>query len=125
MTRECPRNWQPAELIELGGSLAAPPLPHHRAYGTVPRRFGGNDGAFAIVPVSQAGVTAGGGRLLGLTNTRLIAYAPDGPVVAALDPASADVAFSPDGRMVATAAGDWTANVILFDASDAMGQSPN
>src|SRR5215469_732980 len=26
-------------LIGIGGSLAAPPLPHHRAYGSVPRRF--------------------------------------------------------------------------------------
>src|SRR4051812_36428318 len=25
--------------IGIGGSLAAPPLPHHRAYGSVPRRF--------------------------------------------------------------------------------------
>src|SRR3954465_7686064 len=25
--------------IGRGGSLAAPPLPHHRAYGSVPRRF--------------------------------------------------------------------------------------
>ena len=27
------------KLIGIGGSLAAPPLPHHRAYGSVPRRF--------------------------------------------------------------------------------------
>ena len=27
--------------IGIGGHLAAPPLPHHRAYGSVPRRFGG------------------------------------------------------------------------------------
>src|SRR4051812_12158482 len=26
-------------LIGIGGHLAAPPLPHHRAYGSVPRRF--------------------------------------------------------------------------------------
>src|SRR5215213_5754659 len=26
-------------LIGIGGSLTAPPLPHHRAYGSVPRRF--------------------------------------------------------------------------------------
>src|SRR6516165_8882530 len=25
----------------IGGHLAMPPLPHHRAYGSVPRRFGG------------------------------------------------------------------------------------
>src|SRR5262245_58787760 len=25
----------------IGGPLARPPLPHHRAYGSVPRRFGG------------------------------------------------------------------------------------
>jgi hypothetical protein len=25
--------------IGIGGSLAAPPLPHHLAYGSVPRRF--------------------------------------------------------------------------------------
>ena len=27
-------------LIGIGGRLAASPLPHHRAYGSVPRRFG-------------------------------------------------------------------------------------
>src|ERR1700746_1533005 len=27
--------------IGIGGHLAMPPLPHHRAYGSVPRRFGG------------------------------------------------------------------------------------
>ena len=27
-------------MIGIGGSLAAPPLPHHLAYGSVPRRFG-------------------------------------------------------------------------------------
>ena len=27
------------DLIGIGGRLAAPPLPHHRAYGSVPRRF--------------------------------------------------------------------------------------
>src|ERR1700746_248894 len=27
------------ELIGIGGHLAMPPLPHHRAYGSVPRRF--------------------------------------------------------------------------------------
>src|SRR5271166_4117759 len=27
--------------IGIGGHLATPPLPHHRAYGSVPRRFGG------------------------------------------------------------------------------------
>src|SRR5512142_2364634 len=27
--------------IGIGGHLAVPPLPHHRAYGSVPRRFGG------------------------------------------------------------------------------------
>ena len=27
-------------LIGIGGHLAMPPLPHHRAYGSVPRRFG-------------------------------------------------------------------------------------
>jgi hypothetical protein len=26
-------------MIGIGGRLAAPPLPHHRAYGSVPRRF--------------------------------------------------------------------------------------
>src|SRR5215472_6623947 len=26
--------------IGIGGHLAVPPLPHHRAYGSVPRRFG-------------------------------------------------------------------------------------
>src|SRR3954452_8154525 len=28
-------------LIGIGGPLTRPPLPHHRAYGSVPRRFGG------------------------------------------------------------------------------------
>ena len=28
------------KLIGIGGHLAVPPLPHHRAYGSVPRRFG-------------------------------------------------------------------------------------
>ena len=28
------------EMIGIGGHLAVPPLPHHRAYGSVPRRFG-------------------------------------------------------------------------------------
>src|SRR5690348_9945119 len=28
-----------ASEIGIGGHLAAPPLPHHRAYGSVPRRF--------------------------------------------------------------------------------------
>jgi len=31
-------------LIGIGGSLATPPLPHHRAYGSVPRRFDGSSG---------------------------------------------------------------------------------
>src|SRR6476619_8130781 len=26
-------------MIGIGGHLAVPPLPHHRAYGSVPRRF--------------------------------------------------------------------------------------
>src|ERR1700704_6146685 len=30
----------PWKLIGIGGHLAMPPLPHHRAYGSVPRRFG-------------------------------------------------------------------------------------
>src|SRR5215831_18627257 len=29
----------PFSVIGIGGHLAAPPLPHHRAYGSVPRRF--------------------------------------------------------------------------------------
>ena len=29
-------------VIGIGGHLAMPPLPHHRAYGSVPRRFGGS-----------------------------------------------------------------------------------
>jgi hypothetical protein len=28
------------EMIGIGGHLAMSPLPHHRAYGSVPRRFG-------------------------------------------------------------------------------------
>src|SRR6201986_1221349 len=28
-------------IIGIGEHLAVPPLPHHRAYGSVPRRFGG------------------------------------------------------------------------------------
>src|SRR5208337_2473066 len=30
-----------SDPIGIGGHLATPPLPHHRAYGSVPRRFGG------------------------------------------------------------------------------------
>ena len=33
----CRRAIRP--LIGIGGRLATPPLPHHRAYGSVPRRF--------------------------------------------------------------------------------------
>src|SRR6516165_8227527 len=32
-------NGKKAPMIGIGGHLAAPPLPHHRAYGSVPRRF--------------------------------------------------------------------------------------
>src|SRR6266478_2812038 len=37
------RGWPigQAASIGIGGHLATPPLPHHRAYGSVPRRFGG------------------------------------------------------------------------------------
>src|SRR5712664_4538722 len=37
------RGWPigQAASIGIGGHLAMPPLPHHRAYGSVPRRFGG------------------------------------------------------------------------------------
>ena len=34
--------------IGIGGHLAMPPLPHHRAYGSVPRRFGGLGPASAL-----------------------------------------------------------------------------
>src|SRR5271165_6661738 len=33
------RNCRSRRMIGIGGRLAAPPLPHHRAYGSVPRRF--------------------------------------------------------------------------------------
>jgi hypothetical protein len=33
------RERRDALAIGIGGSLAAPPLPHHLAYGSVPRRF--------------------------------------------------------------------------------------
>src|SRR5271166_5816422 len=32
-------NRRGVPMIGIGGSLAAPPLPHHLAYGSVPRRF--------------------------------------------------------------------------------------
>src|ERR1700737_2803210 len=32
-------HWIECRLIGIGGHLAVPPLPHHRAYGSVPRRF--------------------------------------------------------------------------------------
>ena len=32
-------NMMFAGVIGIGGRLATPPLPHHRAYGSVPRRF--------------------------------------------------------------------------------------
>jgi len=35
------RRTRSAVRIGIGGHLAMPPLPHHRAYGSVPRRFGG------------------------------------------------------------------------------------
>src|SRR5258705_10330258 len=31
--------WKETVVIGIGGHLAVPPLPHHRAYGSVPRRF--------------------------------------------------------------------------------------
>src|SRR5260370_36129023 len=34
-----PANGWVASEIGIGGRLATPPLPHHRAYGSVPRRF--------------------------------------------------------------------------------------
>ena len=37
--RETPGSWRIEKMIGIGGHLAAPPLPHHRAYGSVPRRF--------------------------------------------------------------------------------------
>src|ERR1700730_19235434 len=33
------RHVRKLPMIGIGGRLAAPPLPHHRAYGSVPRRF--------------------------------------------------------------------------------------
>src|SRR4029077_13398145 len=36
-----PRHIPTLPMIGIGGHLAMPPLPHHRAYGSVPRRFGG------------------------------------------------------------------------------------
>jgi HSP20 family protein len=33
------KNIEVKVVIGIGGSLAAPPLPHHLAYGSVPRRF--------------------------------------------------------------------------------------
>jgi len=35
-----PGGTKMATAIGIGGCLAAPFLPHHRAYGSVPRRFG-------------------------------------------------------------------------------------
>src|SRR4051795_12031808 len=36
-----PGCWTCPAHIGIGGPLTRPPLPHHRAYGSVPRRFGG------------------------------------------------------------------------------------
>ena len=36
--------------IGIGGSLAAPPLPHHRTYGSRIRRFGGFSGRSVSQP---------------------------------------------------------------------------
>ena len=33
------QHWRHNQLIGIGGHLAMPPLPHHRAYGSVPRRL--------------------------------------------------------------------------------------
>src|SRR5215469_8321625 len=63
-------------LIGIGGHLAAPPLPHHRAYGSVPRRFdrvkrgqerssrgaAGPSLGFAAVSTGMHGKTDGGRR---------------------------------------------------------------
>jgi len=35
-----PERHTAVEMIGIGGHLAMSPLPHHRAYGSVPRRFG-------------------------------------------------------------------------------------
>ena len=48
----------------------------------------GKDGALAAVPLRPEGVTDGGERLLGLRTFRVLAYAPDGSVVADLDSAT-------------------------------------
>src|SRR5437588_10209527 len=40
-TRRWRVDWKCSASIGIGGHLAVPPLPHHRAYGSVPRRFGG------------------------------------------------------------------------------------
>src|ERR1700754_5270937 len=45
--------------IGIGGHLATPPLPHHRAYGSVPRRFGGL-GLNSIRHVDQPEATEAG-----------------------------------------------------------------
>jgi hypothetical protein len=40
--------------IGIGGSLAAPALPHHRTYGSRLRRFGGLGGWSALTQAGQA-----------------------------------------------------------------------
>src|SRR5437762_3344796 len=39
LSSSCASDGGFAPMIGIGGHLAAPPLPHHRAYGSVPRRF--------------------------------------------------------------------------------------
>ena len=77
--------WVPFELyhalshicrgrIGIGGSLAAPPLPHHRTYGSRIRRFGrasqggkcpltGRSSRRALTPVSSLTLSGSGSRL--------------------------------------------------------------
>jgi len=46
----------------IGGRLATPPLPHHRAYGSVPRRFGGLSARQRIHADQPEAVEAAGGE---------------------------------------------------------------
>ena len=48
--------------IGIGGHLAMPPLPHHRAYGSVPRRFGGLSARQRIHADQPEAVEAAGGE---------------------------------------------------------------
>jgi len=65
------------EMIGIGGHLAMPPLPHHRAYGSVPRRFDRVKlGRRRGVGEDRVSRNSGCARLVGPPGVRTCARAP-------------------------------------------------